>query len=157
MQAPQAPSTLGPEREQSGIGVCFAHNPTGSLLAAINFFAEATVAPPMRLIETLVANTPERQLALTQAREGEDQLLQESDGDPGSVHVTGYQIVDYTPAQSNLNVVLEGPGGELASVECQLDWQAANWKFVIPAGGQLTSAAITTMDGFVSWAAGDDA
>jgi hypothetical protein len=157
MQAPQAPTTFGPRREQNGIGVCFAHNPTGSLLAAINFFAQATVAPPVRLIETLVADTPDKQPALTEAREGEDQLLQDSDGDPGSVQVTGYQIVDYTPAQSNLNVVLEGPGGELASVECQLDWQATDWKFVIPAGGQLTSAAVTTMDGFVSWAAGDDA
>ena len=153
MQAPQAPSSFGPQRAENGIGVCFAHNPTGSLVAAINFFAQATVADPGNVIRTLVADTPERQLALAQAREGQDQLLQNSDGDPGSVQVTGYQIVDYTPAQANLNVVLEGPGGELAAVECQLDWQAGDWKFVIPSGGQLTSAQVTTMDGFVSWAA----
>jgi hypothetical protein len=153
MQAPQAPATYGPQREQDGIAVCFAHNPTGSLLAAINFFAQATAASPVKLIRTLVANTPERVVALTQAREGQDQLLQNSDGDPGSVQVTGYEIVDYTPAQANLNVVLEGPGGQLAAVECQLEWQAHDWKFVIPPGGQLNSAAITTMDGFVSWTA----
>ena len=118
MQAPQAPATLGPQRERSGVGVCFAHNPTGSLLAAVNFFAQATVASPVTLIRTLVANTSERALALEQAREGQDQLLQDSDGDPGSVQVTGYQVVDYTPGQANLNIVLEGPGGQLASVEC---------------------------------------
>jgi hypothetical protein len=156
MQAPQAPATFGPQREDDGIGVCFAHNPTGSLLAAMNFFAQATVASPVKLIQTLTANTPEQDVALTQAREGGDQLLQESDGDPGSVQVTGYQIVDYTAAQSNVNVVLEGPGGQLAAVECELDWQSGDWKFVIPAGGQLNSAPITTMDGFVSWTTGSE-
>jgi 4-amino-4-deoxy-L-arabinose transferase-like glycosyltransferase len=153
MTAPQAPASFGPQRTQDGIGVCFAHNPTGSLVAAINFFAQATVADPMTLLRTLAAATPARHAASVQARDGGDELLQDSDGDPGSVQVTGYQVVDYTPSLANVNIVLEGPGGELASVECQLDWQAGDWKFVIPAGGQLDSAAITSMDGFVSWEA----
>lgn len=157
MQEPQAPASYGPQSARHGIGVCFAHSPTGALLAAINFFAQATAASPVKLIRTLVANTPERQSALEQARDGQDELLQDSDGDPGSVQVTGFQFVDYAPAQANLNVVLEGPGGELAAVECQLDWQAGDWKFVIPSGGQLDSAPITTMDGFVSWTAGGEA
>jgi hypothetical protein len=153
MTAPQAPDTFGPQRTHDGIGVCFAHNPTGSLVAAVNFFAEATVANPVTLLRTLAAATPARHAAIVQARDGGDGLLQDSDGDPGSVQVTGYQVVDYTPSQANVNIVLEGPGGELASVECQLDWQAGDWKFVIPAGGQLDSSAITSMDGFVSWEA----
>jgi hypothetical protein len=157
MQAPQAPTTFGPQREHDGIGVCFAHNPIGSLLAAINFFAQATVASPVQLIQTLTANTPEQDVALAQARQGQDQLLQNSDGDPGSVQVMGYQIVDYTPAQANANVVLEGPGGQLAAVECELDWQSGDWKFVIPSGGQLNSAPVATMDGFVSWTARGEA
>ena len=153
MTAPQAPGTFGPQRTQDGIGVCFAHNPTGSLVAAINFFAQATVANPVSLLRTLGAATSERHAAIVQARDGGDELLQDSDGDPGSVQVTGYQVVDYTPSQANVNIVLEGPGGELASVECQLDWQAGDWKFVIPAGGQLDSSQVTSMDGFVSWEA----
>jgi hypothetical protein len=153
MTAPQAPATLGPQRRRDGIGVCFAHNPTGSLVAAINFFAEATVANPVGLLRTLAADTPARQAALLQAREDGDRLLQDSDGDPGTVEVSGYQVVDYTPSQADVNIVLEGPGGELAAVECQLDWQAGDWKFAIPSGGQLDSSAITSMDGFVSWTA----
>jgi hypothetical protein len=153
MAAPQAPARFGPQRTRDGIGVCFAHNPTGALVAAINFFAQATVVNPVTLLRTLAAATPERHAAIVQARDGGDELLQDSDGDPGSVQVTGYQVVDYTASEANVNIVLEGPGGELASVECQLDWQAGDWKFVIPAGGQLDSSAITTMDGFVSWEA----
>ena len=153
MTSPQAPASFGPQRTQDGIGVCFAHNPTGSLVAAINFFAQATVANPVSLLRTLAAATPERHAAIRQARAGGDELLQDSDGDPGSVQVTGYQVVDYTPSQANVNIVLEGPGGELASVECQLDWEAGDWKFVIPAGGQLDSSQVTSMDGFVSWEA----
>ena len=153
MTAPQAPTTFGPQHSRDGIGVCYAHDPTGSLLAAINFFAQATVANPSSLLRTLSAATPERHAAIVQAQDGGDELLQDSDGDPGTVQMTGYQVVDYTPAQANVNVVLEGPGGELAAVECQLDWQSGDWKFVIPAGGQLDSSAITSMDGFVSWAA----
>lgn len=157
MQAPQAPARFGPQRDEDGIAVCFAHDPTGSLLAAINFFAQATVASPVALIATLAAHSPGQRLALLQARAGQDQLLQDSDGDPGSVQVTGYEIADYTPAAANLDVVLEGPGGQLAAVQCQLDWQAGDWKFVIPSGGLLVSSQVTTMDGFVSWSADGEA
>jgi hypothetical protein len=153
MTAPRSPGTFGPQQTQDGISVCFAHNPTGSLLAAINFFAEATVANPVKLLRTLAATTPGRHAAILQALDGGDELLQDSDGDPGTVRVTGYQVVDYTPSQANVNVVLEGPSGELAAVECQLDWQSGDWKFVIPAGGQLDGSPITSMDGFVSWTA----
>jgi hypothetical protein len=154
MSAPQAPRTYGPQRTDDGFAVCFAHNPTGSLLAAVNFFAQATVASPVTLLQKLAANTPTRAAAIAQARDGgSDQLLQQSDGDPGTVQVTGFEFVDYTPAEANVNVVLEGPGGEYAAVECQLVWQNEDWKFVIPMGGQLDSSQLTSMDGFVSWTA----
>jgi len=154
MAAPQAPETFGPQRTGGGVAVCFAHNPTGSLLAAVNFFAQATAVSPVTLLLRLSAATPARALAIAQARDGGgDQLLQQSDGDPGTVQVTGFEFVDYTPAEANVNVVLEGPGGKYAAVECQLVWQDNDWKFVIPESGQLDSAAITSMDGFVSWTA----
>jgi len=154
MAAPQAPETFGPQRTVGGVAMCFAHNPTGSLLAAVNFFAQATAVSPVTLLRTLAANTPARALAIVQARDGGgDLLLQQSDGDPGTVQVTGFEFVDYTPAEANVNVVLEGPGGEYAAVECQLVWQNDDWKFVIPQGGQLDSSVVTSMDGFVSWAA----
>jgi hypothetical protein len=154
MSAPQAPRTFGPQRTVGGVAVCFAHNPTGSLVAAVNFFAQATVASPVILLQRLAADTPTRALAIAQARDGGgDQLLQQSDGDPGTVQVTGFEFVDYTPAEANINVVLEGPSGEYAAVECELVWQDNDWKFVIPESGQLDSSAITSMDGFVSWTA----
>jgi len=154
MTAPQAPQTYGPQHTQDGVAVCFAHNPTGSLLAAVNFLAQATAVSPVTLLKRLAADTPTRAMTIAQARVGgSDQLLQQSDGDPGAVEVTGFEFVDYTPAEANVNVVLEGPGSEYAAVECELVWQHDDWKFVIPDGGQVDSSQVTSMDGFVSWTA----
>jgi hypothetical protein len=153
MVVPQSPGTFGPERRQDGIGVCFAHDPTGALVASLDFFAEATVASPTGLLRTRTASGAGQQVALLQARGGDGGLLQDSDGDPGSVSAQGYQYIDYTPSEANIDVALQGPDGQLASVECQLIWQHADWKLVIPTSGQLNATQITTMDGFIAWAA----
>jgi hypothetical protein len=38
------------------------------------------------------------------------------------------------------------------SLPCSMLWQNRDWRLVIPPSQQLASAAVTSMDNFVSWA-----
>ena len=77
--------------------VCFAHSPVGALFAAASFWAEATAVPQTVLYGQLAADTPARAVAVAQAQ-GNTQLLQDVDGDPGTVSIAGFQYTAYTPA-----------------------------------------------------------
>ena len=48
MQVPQNPAVYGPQRSDGPWETCFAHNPSGALLAAMNLWAEGTAAPRAR-------------------------------------------------------------------------------------------------------------
>jgi len=152
MAAPSAPATFGPQRIENGLRVCFAHNPTGALYALASFFAESTNVPQAELFTQLGADTPAKAAAVAQAQ-GDSQLLQSEDGDPGTVSIAGFQYVDYTPSQANMTLVLEGPSGELAALPCSLQWQDDDWRFVIPPGQQLAASEVSSMNGFIAWSA----
>ena len=101
MATPTAPGTLGPQRLERGVRVCFAHDPTGALFALASFFAESTRIPQAQLFTRLAADTRARAVAVAEAQ-GDGQLLQSEDGDPGTVSIAGFQYVDYTPAQASM-------------------------------------------------------
>jgi hypothetical protein len=153
MAAPAAPSTIGPQRSSDGVRVCFAHSPTGALFAAASFWAEATAVPQTELYGQLAANTPARAVAVERAQ-GSTQRLQDIDGDPGTVSIAGFAYTAYTPAEADVSIVLAGPGGEQVSLPCSMLWQDGDWRLVIPPSQQLASAAVTSMDDFVSWGVG---
>src|SRR5947209_380501 len=58
MQAPQAPSTLGPQHTNGVWNTCFAHSPSGALLAAFNLWAEGTAADPNQVFHRLAIGAP---------------------------------------------------------------------------------------------------
>ncbi len=153
MAAPTEPSTIGPQKSIDGLRVCFAHSPSGALFAAASFWAEATAVPQTVLYGKLAADTPARAVAVAQAQ-GSTQRLQDIDGDPGNPSISGFQYTAYTPAEADLSIVLSGPAGEQVSLPCSMLWQDGYWRLVIPPSQQLASAAVMSMDHFVSWAVG---
>jgi hypothetical protein len=152
MAAPTAQGTFGPQKLENGLRVCFAHNPTGALYALASFFAESTKFSEAELFTRLAAATPAKAVAVSQAQ-GDSQLLQSEDGDPGTVSIAGFQYVDYTPSQANVTLVLQGPSGELAALPCSLEWQHDDWRFVIPPSQQLGASEVSSMNGFIAWSA----
>jgi hypothetical protein len=152
MAAPSAPRTFGPQKMKAGLRVCFAHNPTGALYALASFFAESSKVPEAELFRRLAATTPAKAVAVSQAQ-GDSQLLQTEDGDPGTVSVAGFQYVDYTSSQASITLVLEGPSGELAALPCSLQWQHNDWRFAIPPSQELGASEVSSMNGFIVWSA----
>lgn len=140
MQAPQAPLTLGPERTHSVWNTCFAHGPSGALLAAFNLWAEGTAAPSGQVYRHLAVDVPAQ--AYRTATRLDDQ---------GPVQFAGYRYDSYTPARAQVAVVLRGPEGKLLAVVTPMIWSGGDWKYVFPATGTPAMQVIPDLTGYVPW------
>ena len=142
MQVPQAPSTLGPQRTSGIWNTCFAHSPSGALLAAINLWAAGTTtATPSEVFQRLAVGAPKNL--------GSNQNLVTAAG--GSVQLAGYKYDSYTTNNAAISVVLQGPQGKLIAIVTPMRWNGSDWKYVFPSNGLPAFQAISDLTGYVSW------
>jgi hypothetical protein len=141
MQAPQAPSTLGPQHTKGVWNTCFAHSPSGALLAAFNLWAEGTAANPNQVFHLLAIGAP--------ASVGNNLRLDSQ----GPVQFAAYKYQSYTPSTARVLIVIRGPQGTLGSFTTTMRWVGGDWKYVFPLGGQLAAQVIPDLTGYVQWSA----
>jgi len=142
MQVPQAPGTLGPQHTSGVWNTCFAHNPAGALLAAINVWGEgSTTASASELFQHVAVGAP-RNL-------GNNESLDAVAG--GSVQFAGYKYNSYTPAEAAMSVVLQGPQGKLLAIVMSMTWNGGDWKLVYPSKGLAPLEVIPDLTGYVQW------
>lgn len=141
MQVPQNPGVYGPERSDGPWETCFAHSPSGALLAAMNFYAEGTAAAPSAVLEHLAVNVT----AADTTGGGLD--------DNGPVQLAGYRYDSYSPGQARLTIVLQGPEGKLAGVVTVMRWNGSDWRYVAPADGTPSAEVLPDLTGYVQWSA----
>ena len=101
MQTPQAPATLGPQRTSGPWNTCFAHSPSGALLAAMNLWAEGTAADPSAVFAHLAVGAP--------ADLGNGDRLDAAARCSSRATATS----PMTPTTARILVVIRGPQGKL--------------------------------------------
>ena len=141
MQVPQAPNVYGPQRTHGVFNTCFAHNPSGALLAAINLWGEGTVADPSQVFQKLAVGAP-RNL-------GNNARLDAS----GPVQLAFYKYDRYTPQRAVVDVVIKGAQGRLIAINTPMTWNGSDWKYVFPPNGAPSFEAIQDTSGYVPWSA----
>ena len=141
MQVPQARGLYGPQHLSGPFDTCFAHDPAGALLAAVNLWAESTAAAPNQVFERLAVGAPRSLGSNTRLDSG------------GSVQLAGYRYDSYSPSEAHISVVLKGPGGKLAAVVTTMTWTQDDWKYVFPPNGTPPVQVIADLTGYVSWSA----
>ncbi len=139
MEVPQNPAVFGPQRSSGRWETCFAHDPGGALLAAMNLWAEGTAVPANELFRRLAVGAP-RNL-------GSNAQLDTS----GPVQFAGYRYVSYTAAEAQVAVVFRGPEGKLLAVVTPMVWRAGDWKYLFPSGGTPGMQVIADLTGYVPW------
>ncbi len=153
MSVPQS-AALGPQHTADGLNVCFAHNPTGALLAAMNYYAEgtSTTVTARQLAEQLSVNVPKALLA--QSGNGASGELEQAAGGP--VQIAGYKFDSYSPSQATYDVVIQGPKGALESITTTMIWTGQDWRYSWPTGGDPSMEVLqerTLTAPYVVWSA----
>jgi hypothetical protein len=139
MQVPQAPNLYGPQRTHGVFNTCFAHNPSGALLAAINLWGEGTAADPSQVFQKLAVGAPKNL--------GNNARLDAS----GPVQLAGYKIDSYSAANATISVVLKGAQGKLVVFVTPLAWTHDDWKYIFPPNGAPSLEVIQDLTGYVPW------
>jgi hypothetical protein len=144
MSVPEAPQTYGPQHDDGTWAWCFAHNPTGALLAAANFYAEGTAAAPAEVLERFAADTPTKTAAVASER-GVGAGWQ---GANGPVQMVGYKYGSYTGSEAEISLLFTGPGSAANCVAeaVTMLWSQGDWRYVIPAGEQLAKQIVSCSD-----------
>lgn len=125
MSVPQAPKTLGPQRTSGVWNTCFAHSPSGALLAALNFYAEGSAEPSGKVYAKLAVNVPAAALK-TRADEATG---------VGKLQIAGYKYDAYTSHEARISVVVQGPHGALEAVVTPMVWTGSDWRYDFPPNG----------------------
>jgi hypothetical protein len=140
MQVPQNPAVYGPQRTSGIWNSCFAHNPSGALLAAMNFYGESATGEPEETVMRRYAVGAPSNL-------GSNAGLNSS----GPVQLAGYRYDSYTPSRSQVSLVFKGPQGKEAAVVTSMVWQGGDWKYVFPPGGMPSYQVLPDLTGYVAW------
>jgi hypothetical protein len=144
MSVPQSPP-LGPQHVQNRINVCFAHNPSGALLAAMNLVGEGTTNLPERKVyDELSIDVPS---AVTTQPSSDDSQI--------GVQIVGYKYDSYSSSQAQLDVVVQGPQGGLQSDQMTMAWTGNDWKYVFPPSGPIFKSLLgaQVQPPYVPWSA----
>lgn len=133
--------------DPDGVRSCFAHSPTGALLAAINFWAMSGLNPAVGVDPRLAADSPER-----------DALAAQYAADPptptGDVtyQVAGFQFHGVNDDSIVVDIAIRTSSGTVGVLPTPLRWEDGDWKFVVPASGNTGSGSLPNLSGFVLWA-----
>jgi hypothetical protein len=139
MQVPQSPTVYGPERADGPWETCFARDPSGALLAAMNLWAEGTAVPPSELFQRLAVGAPKNLGSNTQLDSG------------GPIQFAGYRYDSYTPSDAQVAIVFQGPEGKLLAVVTSMVWRDGDWKYLFPTDGTPAMQVIPDLTGYVQW------
>ena len=139
MQVPQAPNLYGPQRTHGVFNTCFAHNPSGALLAALNLWAEGTAADPSQVFQKLAVGAPKNL--------GNNSRLDAS----GPVQLAGYKIRLLLARQATIAVVSKGAQGKLVATVTPMTWTGTDWKYIFPPNGTPSLQVIPDLTGYVPW------
>lgn len=138
---------LGPARKVRGVPVCFAHSPSGAVVAAISYLGATT--EPAFTREDLVKS----RVLLDEA--GKRLLLTDAESTPAKYQLAGFRVTDATTDRVTVELAVrsnEGPtAGQLYSLGFTLGWSDGDWKIVVPPTGQPPTSAVSSLNGFVEW------
>jgi hypothetical protein len=150
MPVPVSP-TAGPAHRTGAAWRCYAHSPTGAVLAAFGIPA-ALCGPPLRATPTpAILPGPGRRAFLAAG------ALQRFTPPAGTItRPVGFAVVSYRWAQATVETLV-ADGSEFAASFRTLAWSHGDWRLVMLPDGTTGPGPqiITTASGFTLWGGGN--
>jgi hypothetical protein len=139
----------GPTVIAGDIARCYAHSPTGALLAAVQIAVRYALAPNWRSVtaEQVMPGTGRNVYA--DQRSGVNVTVQS--GEFGQV--AAFQFVAYSRALAVVQIVIQLPSGEMQAVPMTVQWSGGDWRLQLQPDGSPGPDVqqVTDLTGFVPW------
>lgn len=135
--------------DDDGFRSCFAHTPTGAVVAGYNLAALGSYDPlRSRFNAEAVAPGPGRDAVLADPPQGD------ASGGP-RLEFTGFRVLRYTGQQADLDLAMLSSTGQMFGFTLYLEWAEGDWKVrVADNGSDLSSVSpISSLAGYVAWGA----
>ncbi|MBO0806428.1 MAG: hypothetical protein J2P25_25545 [Nocardiopsaceae bacterium] len=145
-------ATEGPTRYAGATWSCYAHSPTGAVLAAYGILATLTSPRWKEVAEREILPGPGRRAFI---HAGEKQKYKPPK--PGQVaQPVGFQVVSYTPRQATVSALASDGGGQYQVTQISVAWSGGDWKLVVTPDGRTgpNPQAVSSAAGFTLWGGG---
>jgi hypothetical protein len=152
MLVPTSP-TAGPTRYQGPVWSCYAHTPTGAVMAAYDIYA-GLASPEWHTIAEREIIPGQGQQAFITA--GESQAYQAVP--PGDIaQAVGFEVVGYTAQQATIETLADGGENGYQANQLTVAWDDGDWKMVVTPTGSSgpDPQLVTSTGGFVLWGEND--
>lgn len=130
-------ATYGPTVQVGHTGQCFAHNPTGAAMAAIN---------AMVTNSDVQTSDAERRALMSSQRDTADSNLWHPAADDPKVeaYYLGYQIQGYSPDRATIRVCMRYsvPQDFVACLPIRMVWEAGDWR-LDSSKAEMTASVVT--------------
>jgi hypothetical protein len=140
----------GPAVINGDVARCYAHSPTGALLATVQIAVRYALAANWQaVIATQVMPGTGRNVYAAE-RPGADVTIQA--GQFGQF--AGFQFVTYTSAIAVVQIVVQLPSGEMQATTMTVQWSAGDWRLQLQPDGSPgpNVQQIPNLTGFIPWA-----
>lgn len=136
--------------DANGLRYCFAHSPTGAVLAAMVTLGQIRNPELTRtVLERRIAPGAGRTKALSENRTSP--TPQKEVGE--APQFTGFKVIDYLPGRAIVTLAVQVDFRSVASLPVTLLWQGGDWKVVLQADGSFNGAVapdiLGSLDGYV--------
>ena len=135
--------------EQDGFRSCFAHTPTGAVVAAVNLAALGSYPPVRERFNTqALAPGAGREVVLSRPAAG-------GASDGPRLQLAGFRLLRYTGDQADVDLALLTSTGSMLGFTGYLVWAEGDWKVrLADDGSDLSSVSpISTLDDYIPWQA----
>lgn len=145
--------TYGPQHVNGDIARCYAHDPTGALIAATQLSARLVASPSTDVAMQQVVPGPGRTAFI--AKDSQALKNQQGGNTPGEfAQFAGFKFVTYTPATAVVELVTQGSNGGYEAAAVTVSWTDGDWKLVLQPDGSTSPNAfpVASLAGFAGWA-----
>lgn len=135
--------------DRTGVHSCFAHSPTGAVLAAMVLLGQIR-NPDLTddVLATRIAPGPGRNRAISEARVSR---TPRNEGD--EAQFTGFKVIDYLPGRAIISIAVQIDDSKVASLPVTMAWLRGDWKAVLKEdgsfNGEVAPDLLQSLDGYV--------
>jgi hypothetical protein len=140
----------GPTVINGDVARCYAHSPTGALLATVQIAVRYALAANWQAVIANQVMPGIGRNVYAAERPGADVTIQA--GEFGQF--AGFQFVTYTSAIAVVQVVVELPSGEMQATTMTVQWSDGDWRLQLQPDGSPgpNVQQVPSLTGFIPWA-----